>query len=159
MNKVKLKVTHKKITLNGTQTIALKNWQATETSVGFALSASEYDGKRSSNTSTALEGLTSDQLVTLSYNGMYSGSADWGVAVSSATTYGIFVRLGDTSLTTDNAINAYLSEHPIDVIYPLATPIEIDLTDASDIVALVGTNNVWSDTGDVEVSYKKKQTD
>ena len=36
---------------------------------------------------------------------------------------------------------------------------EIDLTDESDIVALVGTNNVWSDTGDMEVSYKKKQTD
>ena len=31
---------------------------------------------------------------------------------------------------------------------------EIDLTDASDIVALVGVNNVWSDTGDMEVSYK-----
>ena len=31
---------------------------------------------------------------------------------------------------------------------------EIDLTDASDIVALVGTNNVWSDTGDMEVSYR-----
>ena len=47
----------------------------------------------------------------------------------------------------------------LNVILQLATPIEIDLTDASDIVALVGTNNVWSDTGDVEVSYKKKQTD
>ena len=31
---------------------------------------------------------------------------------------------------------------------------EIDLTDASDIVALVGVNNVWSDTGDVEVRFK-----
>ena len=37
----------------------------------------------------------------------------------------------------------------------LATPIEIDLTDASDIVALVGTNNVWSDTGDSTVEYKQ----
>ena len=40
------------------------------------------------------------------------------------------------------------------IIYPLATPIEIDLTDASDIVALVGVNNVWSDTGDMEVRFK-----
>ena len=31
---------------------------------------------------------------------------------------------------------------------------EIDLTDASDIIALVGANNVWSDTGDVEVRFK-----
>ena len=40
------------------------------------------------------------------------------------------------------------------IMFELATPIEIDLTDASDIVALVGVNNVWSDTGDVEVRFK-----
>ena len=40
------------------------------------------------------------------------------------------------------------------IMFELATPIEIDLTDASDIVALVGVNNVWSDTGDMEVRFK-----
>lgn len=41
------------------------------------------------------------------------------------------------------------------LVYELATPIEIDLSDASDIVALLGTNNLWSDTnGDTTVKYK-----
>ena len=48
----------------------------------------------------------------------------------------------------------WLASNPIYLVCELATPIEIDLTDASDIVALVGVNNVWSDTGDVEVRFK-----
>lgn len=60
------------------------------------------------------------------------------------------IRNQDYANKTDfkNGMNGVL------FIYELATPIEIDLTDASDIVALVGTNNVWSDTGDSTVEYK-----
>ena len=151
---VKLRVTSKQITLNGSQTIALKNWQPKESSVGFAYSADEYDGARPTANNVALDGLTSDQLTTQSYSSIYGGSVDWAIAVMNSNAYGIFVRLGDTSLTTDNAINAYLSDHPINVIYPLATPIEIDLTDASDIVALVGVNTISSNgNGDITVTY------
>ena len=83
----------------------------------------------------------------------FSGMDDLDISI--ATSGNIFVKDSNyTDVTTWlNAIGNKL------IIYPLETPIEIDLTDASDIVALVGTNNVWADTGDMEVSYKKKQTD
>lgn len=41
------------------------------------------------------------------------------------------------------------------LVYELATPIEIDLSDASDIVPFLGVNNIWNDTnGDTTVDYK-----
>ena len=41
-----------------------------------------------------------------------------------------------------------------EVVYPLATPIEVDLTPPQ-ISALLGVNNVWNDTnGNTTVKYK-----
>ena len=154
----KLKITHKKITLNGTQTIALRNWQPKDNSIGFAYSSDEYDGKRPPANNTALEGLLSDQLTTQSYSSIYGGSVDWAISVMSSNTYGIFVRLGNPNLTTDQLINAYLSENPIDVLYPLAEPIEIPLSDLPDIITMIGTNNIFADTGNIELTYLYKGT-
>ena len=39
------------------------------------------------------------------------------------------------------------------VVYPLATPITIQLT-PTEIKTLLGENNIWADTGDVEVTYR-----
>ena len=41
---------------------------------------------------------------------------------------------------------------PFQVVYPLATPLTVNLT-AQEIDMLQGANNVWADTGDVEVEY------
>ena len=68
-----------------------------------------------------------------------------------------FIICVEDDYATSNDMLAVYGD--VEFTVKLKTPIEIDLTDASDIVALVGTNNVWSDTGDMEVSYKKKQTD
>lgn len=63
------------------------------------------------------------------------------------------MRVNDTSLTTREAINAYLSNNPIEVAYELATPFDIDLTSVQ-IEALLGDNNVWHDAnGGTEVKY------
>lgn len=51
------------------------------------------------------------------------------------------------------AVNAYLQEHPLQICYKLATPIEISIT-PTQIATLVGQNNIWSDAGDVTVTYK-----
>ena len=40
------------------------------------------------------------------------------------------------------------------LVYPLAEPIIIDLPDGEPITALVGTNNVFADSGDMECSFK-----
>ena len=47
-----------------------------------------------------------------------------------------------------------------EVVYPLATPITVQLP-ATTVRAVAGTNTIWSDSGDVEVSYRvyEEQTD
>ena len=40
----------------------------------------------------------------------------------------------------------------LQLVYELATPIEVDLT-PTEITTLLGTNNVWADCGDIEVEY------
>lgn len=43
----------------------------------------------------------------------------------------------------------------VHLVYELATPITVQLT-PTQIEGLLGTNNVWADTGDIEVVYKGK---
>lgn len=42
------------------------------------------------------------------------------------------------------------------LVYPLATPITYQLT-PTEVTTLLGMNNIWADTGDVKVWYKKKK--
>ena len=58
----------------------------------------------------------------------------------------------------ETAINAYLTEQvnagtPVQMVIPLATPIPFNI-DPQVISTLRGRNNVWSEQGDVEVTYK-----
>lgn len=60
---------------------------------------------------------------------------------------------GIQSITDVDVWKTYLSNNPLQVIYELTTPFDIDLTPVQ-ISALVGTNNITSDLGgDVEVRY------
>jgi hypothetical protein len=52
-----------------------------------------------------------------------------------------------------NAVNTWLSTNNVTVVYPLATPITYQLT-PTEVATLVGTNNIFADTGDVSVTYK-----
>ena len=55
--------------------------------------------------------------------------------------------------TTDkNSAISSLNNSPVFVVYPLATPIEVDLT-PTEITTLLGTNNIWADAGDTTVDY------
>ena len=40
----------------------------------------------------------------------------------------------------------------VQLVYKLATPIEYTLT-PQEVTTLLGTNNIWADTGDVDVDY------
>lgn len=54
------------------------------------------------------------------------------------------------------AANSYVSENNLEIIYLLATSVTYQLTESeiSGILStLYGTNNIWSDTGDTEVTY------
>ena len=65
-----------------------------------------------------------------------------------------WVDVNSMSMSIDD-YKTHLSTHPINVIYELATPYYIDLPDGEPITTLVGTNNIYADTGDTKVSYKK----
>ena len=62
---------------------------------------------------------------------------------------GVYVNKLTQSETIDE-FDERLSANPMQICYYLATPIEYTLT-AQEMEALVGVNNVWSDSGPVEV--------
>jgi hypothetical protein len=64
--------------------------------------------------------------------------------------YILFVNDAFTSVSAANTLIA--SQEP-EVVYPLATPIEVNLT-PTEVRTLLGANNIWSDTGDATVTYR-----
>ena len=150
---VKLRVTHGIITLDGTQDIANVNWRPKTNSVGFYYNNLLTDGKTEPTINSKTLKNVSDKLDYVTYNTIFDNDTNSFALITTSGYKRLVVRVDNTSLTTIDATNAWLAQNPITIIYELATPIEIDLTDASDIVALVGVNNVWSDTGDMEVEY------
>lgn len=137
---VKLRVTHKAYTFDGSEA-----WISYASGVYYtlALSSAKYANSQS---------VISDE-----YQGQNSaaGNANYpnlSVWLQNSETYKRFYVKNSNYASTSDAQSGM---NGVTVVYPLATPIEIDLTDASDIVALVGVNNVWSDTGDIEVRFKQ----
>lgn len=66
---------------------------------------------------------------------------------------------GDLSTSTgrSNALKAYLATNDIQVVYELATPLTIQLTPTA-VKSLLGSNNVWADTGDIkDAEYFSKE--
>lgn len=68
-----------------------------------------------------------------------------------ATNGGIYINMPST-VTTGAQARSWFADNPTQVIYELATPIEIPLT-AQQLTTLLGDNNVWTDTGDTTVEY------
>ena len=144
----KLIIDSAKIVYDGTLPIALINWAPSSNGVGWA-----YGYIRSYNkivSDTVVPKIYSDKLKASSYGDMFNGRVTNAVGVYSNNSYGIFIRTSDTSLTTVEAVNAYLSANPITVVYELATPIEIQLT-PTEVKTLLGNNNIWANSGTVEV--------
>lgn len=63
------------------------------------------------------------------------------------------INVFDTRITSSTDWKAFLAANPLQVIYPLATPVEYTLT-PTEVQLLLGENNVWADTGDTTVTYK-----
>lgn len=95
------------------------------------------------------------------YTNMYNRNAE-GVGLTSGangyfsialTTERLNLSGSETSAELLTAMNAWLLDNPLYILYPLATPFELTLT-PEQISTLQGTNNVWSDAGDVTVEYR-----
>lgn len=55
-------------------------------------------------------------------------------------------------ITSKADLNTFVANNPIQIVYPLATPQTYQLTPQA-VMTILGQNNIWADTGDVEVAY------
>ena len=81
-------------------------------------------------------------------DGTWSGTI--GVAIDTRG-YISVCQTGQQDMTLAT-FREFLSSNPMEVVYPLATPQTYQLT-PQQVNTLVGTNNVWSEQGNIELSY------
>ena len=59
-----------------------------------------------------------------------------------------------STLSTLDAVKNWIAEiGGLDVVYILTNPVAFQLT-PTEVKTLLGVNNIWADTGDVEVTYR-----
>ena len=66
-----------------------------------------------------------------------------------------FIYIVDSTYSTVSELKSALSNVPI--IFELATPTEITLT-PTEVKSLLGANNIWADTGNVNLEYRADST-
>ena len=89
---------------------------------------------------------------TASATEMYSKNA-YGVGLSSGKALQFRISgVTDQSTATVTTVTNYFANNPTQVVYKLATPTTVQLT-AEEVELLVGLNQVWANSGDVEVEY------
>lgn len=140
-----LTVTYISYTFNGTQTVTDRISAQNRIYVQLAdmLSFSGYGDdlvkcNRLPKTATVSSDAGTPPAIVVGYNNNY--------------VYMQGVKNINASITDLASLNAWLSNNPVTFTYPLATPQTVQLT-AQQVSALVGTNNVWANSGDVEVEY------
>ena len=101
-----------KIVLDGTQNIGNANWRASSDGVGWLypyglipVTAAAADCPR----------ILPDTIPPMTYNQVYNRTV--GAGLVSGTTYSIAIWLDEPTLTTKEAVNAYLAQHPITILY------------------------------------------
>ena len=91
-------------------------------------------------------------------DGCYCNYAPYAVSFDGMS---VFVRSTNSTISlgrgwgeiyaTADELKAAFAQNPLQIVYKLATPIEIDL-DPTEVQTLLGLNNVWSD-GEMSVDY------
>lgn len=82
---------------------------------------------------------------------LIAGTTEPGFILSSASMG--YLRIPQEIANTKETAQSWVSTNNVIVVYYLATPFELTLT-PEQISTLQGTNNVWSDAGDVTVTYR-----
>ena len=138
----RFKITHKKYVFNGTEV-----WTQYSEHVFFTLALSDAlytDGVYIKCSNYIAKVSTTGSDITNNY-------PNCSCCFQSLSLYKRFY-IKDNNLTLNNIQSQTTG---ITVIYPLATPTVIDLSDGTPITTLIGTNNIFADSGDVEVKFKK----
>ena len=90
------------------------------------------------------------------------------IRVFNSTTYDkyiAYIRFADadsattqtqrTTLTNQILAQMEADGHPLQIVFKLTNPVEYDIT-PEEITTLLGTNNIWSDTGEITVTYPNR---
>lgn len=85
----------------------------------------------------------------LPYDNLYSNRAVEGFTIGGRYV-SLRVDASHVADTTGASLASYLGT--IDIVYPLATPIEVDLSPQT-IKTLLGVNNIWADAGEMSIEY------
>lgn len=135
----KLTVTHQAVVFNGSES----GWAGfTQGSVGNRVQWNTYNTIGVPNAD-----FLSDKFVAQRADDVHTVYSVYGSAAAPRMFFSI-----PTTITSLQDWKDWLTENNVTVVYPIATPIVYDLT-ADEITTLLGTNNIWADTGDVTVTY------
>ena len=104
--------------------------------------------KKPTAATEVLEGLQASYLPAQTDNATYQGT----IGISCQTNGVVGITLTGEATTAD-AVKAYLAEHPLQVVYPLATPITYTLIPVQ-VKTLLGENRIYADAGQVTVQYR-----
>lgn len=81
------------------------------------------------------------------------GSANYGIYSDHSNLINTYFRMPNADVNTKSEFLAWIAQHPIQLVYELATPITYQLTPQT-IAMLRGVNNVWSNAnGNTELTY------
>ena len=142
-----LTVTHRYRTLNGSE--SWSTWNNTLHSV--RLIVSDMMGQETGDPSdswTEEDGAACDSLPVVA-------DRSFGLRFYKQTQriYVYWAESIDPSITSAPTWRAWLAEHPINVVYPLAEPVTYQLTPQEMPLLAAGTNSFAADTGGVTVTY------
>lgn len=138
-----LTVTHKSISMDGTQTPSASSANR------FYYTIDEAKVVDASNQST-YEGVRSECLGYTTWAGLQGADGD----LKCSPVYGKGIAFRDDTKTSASDWVTFFTNNPTRFTYELATPVTYNLTPVA-VAALLGTNNIYNDTnGNTAVKYK-----
>ncbi len=111
--------------------------------------APKGDMKEAVDNFTPLDGLYCEVYKTATSSAAGSGKVNYTIASGSGAAAGLRIRNNDYS-DVQSFLAAFGDYY---IVYPLATP-EVYQLEPEEVKTLLGVNNIYADTGDVEVTYR-----
>ena len=120
-----------------------------------------YSSSDTTNVFRLLNAITAqtDQSLEISSHFAFNSKANQA-NVSRANTFvqgaskALFIQVEKTLATDADAFKSWLASNPVTVVYGLQQPQTYTLT-PTEVSTLLGENNVWADSGDVEITYRR----
>lgn len=139
------------ITHSGLVSLGSFSWN-TATSEGYSQSPSDISGMLKTASGSTIPDMFCTSLKVDTPTNVYNRVNDNSVSIASANSR---LRCFMSSIAgyTNTQIQGVLSD--VYIAYPLAEPIEIPLSDIPPFTTFIGTNNIFADSGDIEVKYKE----